>query len=472
VEEIGRQAMGILEKRKLENLDPYLAVALGLLAFTRIFTLIAFPHPTLAPDSTTYYSGEFLDFSLVSLSGNASRGWLVPFVYALMPNSVALTFFQLFLSGLAWCFLLISLRRLSLIPAKQSGYLLIVLAFLGSSARVIQHDTSVLSTSITNSIFILLITFVFRTKYKLDSQKQNLFGGVLCSGLLMIQKSSFIPIAITLSLFIFWVVYKRISTVSKFLSLGLLASTTLYSGFLGSNVNSSWQISYSGQTLLWQLGGQSPTAEDFASYLRDRNAPKCLTIEAPYQNIDTAIGKILNACPESRPYLVSGIQQDFAKFVISHPSATVKLAFYGLGASLTSSASNYGNAVSIVPNFVDSIFFGTTTPQLLAQNVSDQVSGLKLFESGVAFWLSVPLVGWIFIAIMGSLLLEGKRREDGTLYVTLILCIVQSLFVVILLPSEWVRQTAPFMIGALISAIVLSLRHLQVIFSETQKSDR
>ena len=461
--------MGVLNNKKLKGLNFFLAIALGLILSSRLFTFIAFPNPISAPDSITYYSGVFLDFSLVSFSGSASRGWVVPFVYAFMPNLTSLELVQLIFSGIAWCFLLLTISSLKLMSNKSNNYLLLTIALLGSSSHVIQHDTSVLSTSITISILILLIAFILRTRLIVVSKKLDIYLGILCSTLLMIQKTSFIPLAVTLSIILIWSLQKQITLYSKIFASGILILLTSYAILVGSNVNSNWQISYSGQTLLWHLGGQSPTASEFSSHLRKQNAPSCITFEAPYQDINSSIGKILNSCPEARSYLESGIQADFVSFILSDPSSGIKLVIHGMGASLTSSATNYGNAVSIVPKFVDSLFFGTTTPELLSPNVSDQVAGLNVFRSGSAFWLFTPFLGWIFLTLMSAALRGRARRQDLFLYLILIICLVQSVFVVVLLPSEWVRQTSPFIIGALTISIILTFHNIQAIFSVESK---
>ncbi len=464
--------MGVLIMKKLETFNIYFALAISLLITSRLMTFIAFPNPTVAPDSPTYFVGKFLDFSLVSFSGDASRGWPVPFVYAFMPNLEILELFQLILSAIAWSFLLSTIYMAKLIPTKENNYLILLIALLGSSSQIIQHDTAVLATSITNSIFISLIAFLLKAKYVMKSQKWNLIAAISCAALLMIQKTSFIPIAITLSFLLFFKVFKNVSAITKVFSISILTCLTLYAVFVGSNVNSNWQISYSGQTLLWHLGGQSPSAVEFSAYLQKRKAPTCVTIEAPYQNINTSIGKILNSCPEARPYLKKGIQRDFVNFIVSNPTEAAKLSIYGMGAALTSSATNYGSAVSITPKFVDDIFFGSTTPDLRSANVSDQVSGLNVFQSGSPFWLSVPFVGW-FSLMMVSILLRGReRKDDSFLYWILALCLIQSVLVVILLPSEWVRQTTPFLISALISIVVLTFKNITAVFSKVTKSGK
>jgi hypothetical protein len=143
-----------------------------------------------------------------------------------------------------------------------------------------------------------------------------------------------------------------------------------------------------------------------------------------------------------------------------------------MGAALTSSATNYGSAVSIVPKFVDDIFFGGTTPDLRSQNVSDQVSGLNVFKSGSAFWLGVPFVGWFFLTMVSALLRGREWKNDSFLYWILALCLFQSVLVVTLLPSEWVRQTAPFITGALVSTVVLTFKNITAAFSDVTKSGK
>lgn len=458
--------MGVLKRKKLETFNVYFALAISLLITSRLMTFIAFPNPTAAPDSPTYFAGKFLDFSLVSFSGGASRGWPVPFVYAFMPNLEILELFQLILSAIAWSFLLSTIYMAKLVPNKQNNYLILLIALLGSSSQIIQHDTAVLATSITNSIFISLIAFLLKAKYMVKSQKWNLIAAPSCAALLMIQKTSFIPISIALSLLLIFIVFRHLSTLTRVASFSILICLTLYAAFVGNNVNSNWQISYSGQTLLWHLGGQSPSATEFSAYLQKRKAPTCLTLEAPYQNINISIGKILNSCPEARLYLKREIQRDFVNFIISNPKEAAKLAIYGMGAALTSSATNYGNAVSIDPKFVDDIFFGSTTPDLRSQNVSDQVSGLNVFKSGAAFWLSVPFVGWFLLMMVSALLRGRERKDDSVLYWILAFCFIQSVLVVILLPSEWVRQTAPFLISALVSTLVLTFKNFTAVFQK------
>lgn len=458
--------MGILRDR----VNPILGLTIGSIWLSRVITFLTFPTPVTAPDSSTYYTGHFLDFSLVSLTGQAARGWPIPLIYAFMPNPEFLELFQLLFSAIAWSILLYSLYNSEFVGKRFNKYVLFLVTILGTSAQIVQHDTTVLSTSITNSLLVTLFAFVFSLR-KIKSEI-SLFLVVFVSILLSIQKTTFTPVSffiIGLSLyFCRRQVSKRITALLVFIS--LIAG--LFSMLVGANVNNNWQISYSGQTLLWQLGGQSPAATEFAKFLRTAGAPNCITADAPYANLDTSIGKILNRCPESRSYLMKSIQKDFLKFTITHPKATAKLGVFGLGAALTDSASNYGNAVTIFPRALSGLFFGETSPSLVKGNIDNQVDGFNIVTSGAAFWMYSPLIFWIFLGLCGGFVSPEKRGHSKLLITLMLGCLVQSLFVVILLPSEWVRQTSPFMTGALIASAILSVKLFETIFLKAANSDK
>jgi hypothetical protein len=308
-------------------------------------------------------------------------------------------------------------------------------------------------------------------KHKKDSANKVIFVAIFISFFLMIQKTTFIPIILGLVCLMFISGWKAILPKERNFLLSTFILLTGFSLFVGNNVNSSWQVSYSGQTLLWQLGGQSPAAPSFARYLQDIGAPKCLTADAPYQNLNISIGRILSDCPAGKQYLKTDIQKEFLRFILTHPTATAKLAVTGIGAAVTNSSSNYGSAVSILPAFASEVFFGTTAPNLLDSKVTSQVEGMNLLNTGGAYWIFAPLFGWVLFAGLGIVLRKGSWKEDFDLYLILTFCLVQSAFVVILLPSEWVRQTSPFIIGTLITALILSIKNFKSLSDLVAKSD-
>jgi hypothetical protein len=287
----------------------------------------------------------------------------------------------------------------------------------------------------------------------------------------MVQKPTFIPISLVFVLLAFYSKRNQFDFMRKFVAGALISLSVVYSLIVGNNVNSNWQVSYSGQALLWQLGGQSPVATEFASYLNNHGAPQCLTAEAPYQDLNVSIGRILNDCPGGARFLNEDIQRQFITFLISNPKAAVDLVVIGAGASSTNSASNYGGAVSILPKFLSDGFFGTTAPNITDSNVQDQVEGLNLINSGKPFWIFAPVFGWLLLANIGLFFRKNIKREEYILYIALLFSLLQSALVVVLLPSEWVRQTVPFVITILVLSMLLTAKFVAAIFDSTTKRD-
>lgn len=463
--------MGLLKIAHRVKGDLPLAFSIFILGVSRLATYIAFPQPVSAPDSGTYYSGEFLNFDLVSLTGHAARGWVVPAIYSFMPNQSSLELLQLIFSAIVWSFLLITIKHSKILSQKFTSYVVLFLAILGSSAQVIQHDSTVLATSIGNSLFVLLLALLIRIKYSPERKTITLFGILLIGFLLSVQKTTFLPIAIAITLMGLFTVRKHqtIRVTTSFIVLTFIAGVSIIS--IGTNVNNSWQVSYSGQTLLWQLGGQSPSAEEFAQHLTDRGAPGCITEEAPFENLDISIGKIINECPSGSEYIKSSIQREFVVFALTNPVATAKLAIFGIGAAITDSASNYGHAVSILPRSLSALFFGESYPSIVNNTVDSQVAGMDFLNSGKAIWLFTPILFWLLLGISCVFISRDRNYEDYFLLAIMAMNFVQAILVVILLPSEWVRQTSPFILGTLIISVVLTGKLAETIFEAKSNFD-
>ena len=450
--------------------NPLLAICLALLGTSRIATYVAYPQGFRSPDTMTYFTGEFLNFDLVSLIGHSSRGWVVPFLFAFMPNSSAAIFLQLSISGLAWVYLLLSLTKI-LTDRRIRNFILLATTVLASTPQIIQHDTVILATSLTNSLFIVMLASFLRILYFEQATNRTFAILLLSASLLMVQKPTFIPISLVFVLLALYSKRNQVSLMRKIVAGALISISVVYSLIVGSNINSNWQVSYSGQTLLWQLGGQSPVATEFAAYLNKHSAPQCLTSEAPYQDLNSSIGKILNGCPAGAKFLKGDIQRQFISFLVSNPKAAVDLVVIGAGASSTNSASNYGGAVSILPKFLSDGFFGTTAPNITDSNIQDQVEGLNLINSGKAFWIFAPIFGWLLLASMGIFFRRNLNREEYILYIALLFSLLQSALVVVLLPSEWTRQTVPFVIAIFVLSMLLSAKFVAAIFDSTTKRD-
>ena len=172
---------------KIRNLNPVLTICILFVGISRLATFVAYPQGFRAPDTMTYFVGEFLNFELVSLTGHASRGWVVPSLFALMPNSTSVIFLQLTVSAFAWVYLLLALSKV-LTDQKIRTFVLICATLLASAPQIIQHDTVILATSITNSFFLVLLTSLLGILYSKQFSFRSFIVLILIAAMLIIQK--------------------------------------------------------------------------------------------------------------------------------------------------------------------------------------------------------------------------------------------------------------------------------------------
>ena len=343
------------------------------------------------------------------------------------------------------------------------------IAILATSSSVVQWETVLLGASFQISTILLINALVMRLLRERKNTKALVAIEILLF-LLAIQKSSNLIFS-GLTLFGVIALIWRYSPVMKKIAVSLSATLIIFVAFLtGANVDKAWPTTYSGYTLLWQLGGQSPTATEFKNFLSQRTAvPTCVYQEAPYQDLNVSIGKAVNQCKGGAKYVTNGLRSDFIRFVLTHPQSDLKLASLGFGAALTDSSSHYGPSVQFAPHFLSSIFFGEVKPDHRFSQASSQVDAFKLIGSGEPLWLYAPGIAWALVGLAGPIYFRRKQIEFSyTLGLMQINLLINSLFVFVILPSEWVRQSAPFMY----SSILLGLFSAVYILSESTHGEK
>lgn len=419
------------------------------IVFSKFLNWLVFPSPTIHPDSATYAPREWLNFELVSFSGDAVRGWPIPLIYAIIPSPSLQVLFQLTFSAFAWVCLLIAVQ--SLFPNRISSWFFsVALTVLAVTPFGTQWDTVLLGTSIMLSSNLLIISVILHIWKKPGSQYTHLVLFVLLDAFIFLQKSSNIPLCLLYAAIVFLSPLKtvgKLRKVSLLLFFGLVMS---YGALVGNNVDKKWDFSYSGTTLLWQLGSQSPSSTSFKEFLQNQDSvPKCVYDRAPYPDINSEIVTILSDCPEAGTYVRDNLKIDFARFLITNPDQAVRLIAVSAGAVSTASSSNYGKSVSIFPRAADQLIFGETSPSLRSQGVSNQEKGLSTVFSGDPLWIYAPTIGWILFGMFsGLVILRSRESSQANAYLLVNLIIISSLvqFSIssVLLPSEWVRQSSPY----------------------------
>jgi hypothetical protein len=428
-----------------------------LLVLSKILTWLAFPSATLHPDSSSYSTGSSWNFSLVSFTGNSGRPWPVTFFFALFPNDSMRILAQLTLSAAVWIFLIITISKLGL--ARKTQFLLsCFISAIGASPLVTQWDTTILGTSLMISNSVLIVALVIRTLYTKEFLRFNFIGLILVIQFFYLQKFSNLPFVLILMTIVF---YRTWSTIYKKLRIGAVAATIIvfaWGTVMGININNSWEKSYSGSTLLWQLGSQSPTSLEFKTFLSKKaDVPRCIYIEAPYRSINESIAKISNSCPESSEYLRGRFQKDFIEFAIKSPQSVIKLVSIGVGASFSSSSSHYGSSVSLFPSVATALITGDLSPDLRFSSIESQEDAYLELSEGEPKWLHLPILGFVCLALLLLILrLRNQAKKNEVLVGILFILanLIQLGVNFVLLPSEWVRQGAPFTISLLAFSVI------------------
>jgi hypothetical protein len=424
-----------------------------LIFITRLASWIAFPEPRLSPDSESYSTAGWLDFSLVSFYGDATRGWPVPFFFSLFPSDSIRILAQLLLSACAYGFLIHSTTYV-LHGRKARWFFSIAVVLFSTSPQVLQWDTTILGTSlmITSLVFLAgaMIRIVVSTKF--DTRYVFFAVGILL--LLLFQKISNLILVLPITGILIFLKFKSLRNSFKtYLVVALILITPL--AFLSSNNQEKyWKGSYSGTTLLWQLGDQSPAASNFAEFLSEKtDAPKCVFDTAPYKDLNQGIHNALHICPGGEMYARNDLKSDFARFILSDPKSAFKLVVLGVGATVTGSSGNYGNAVTIFPKFIYSSIWGEVSPDFRSSNDLDQSEIYNSLNSGEPLFLYCPLfiflgVGlWVGVTRRYSKL---NRAESNVFVAICLITFAQAIFSYVMLPSEWFRQSIPYLIFGLI----------------------
>ena len=364
---------------------------------------------------------------------------------------------QIALSSLAWC-LIFNLIPSHIKNPRISKITLYFILAIAISPQIIQWETSLLGTSLMLTSCLILIILVLTNSENTETTNVKYFTLLFVSYLLLAEKSSNLPLAVVVSTYLIWNLRHNASkTFSKLISLVLILTIISFGIISGVNINKKWEYSYVGYTLLWQLGSQSPAAPQFASYLqKGKTAPSCIYQNAPYQDLGLEISSFLKTCQGVKPYLRNQIQRDFASFILSNPTSVVRLVSVGLGATMTNASGKYGSAVTVLPESLSSLIFGETRPELASGDGKTQTEGLTIVQNGNPIWLATPsiliLLAYPLITLIQIRNRRGKLMSlENIVWTTLIF---QLLLSWILLPSEWFRQSIPYLVPCLVLGIL------------------
>lgn len=377
-------------------------------------------------------------------------------LYTLLPSDPLRVLGQLTLSGAAWTLLILAAAGFLKSPVLRLGVGL-GLALLASTPFVLQWDSSLLAPSLIQTALIALLAFTIWL-FQEVTWPRIVFTlaafavlGAAKGPHLLIVGVVFVTIAVALR-----------SRMSRQQLIAFSVSAVLIVGWslvVSYNVDRAWPNSYSGQTALWLLGGQSRIAEPSSSWLQASGAPSCVTAHAPYTNLSESISAVVQECPEASAYLRESMQSDVVSFLASNPVAASLLVADGLGASVITNGTQYGAVFTAVPQSVAAIFFGSITPDPRDLGASDQVGAVDALRGGQPFTVFAPQVLW-FIAglvalVMGITQDRTSNRFVGVMLLAFSLAVIATAMVTIVAaPTEWPRQLGPHWASLIAVALV------------------
>jgi len=432
-----------------------LTPALATIWVSRVMTFFAFPRGTRFPD-TPGYTLEAVNFTPGWLIGNLQRPWPTPVLYAVLPSDPLRVLGQLVLSGVAWTLLIVVVVSLVKGNVLRLG-LALTLALLASTPFVLQWDTSLLAPSLMQSSLVALLAFTIKLFQQVTWTRIALTLAALT--VLGAAKGPHLVIVVIVILSLGIALRYRMSRMQ--LTVLFLAGVLIgaWSALVSYNVDRSWPNSYSGQTALWLLGGQSGIAEPLSAWLSASGAPTCVTQDAPYMDLSGSITAVVQDCPEASLYLRESMQTDVIRFLLSHPVDAASLIADGLGASVITNGTQYGSVLTVVPESVSDLFFGSISPDPRDLGASDQVGAVDALRSGQPFTVVAPQLLWLIVGL-GLLLLvtlsrwATERRLAALLLSFTLALVITSVVTIIAAPTEWPRQLGPYWVLTIAIAIL------------------
>ncbi len=434
-------------------------VPIATIVGSRLFTWLSSPSGNMQPDSESYLPSNWLNFEKVSFLGESTRGWIIPFIYSLLPSNEIRNLLQLILGSIAWVVVVLATDRF----LKNTSFRipnLIFISITASSANLLQFENVFLATSFYVNFTLFFVVLFLWMLFKNDFSVKKLLLITILAWLITSLKLISIITVIPLMLFLTWQIRRIVKR--KVLIIFVVFNIVLLCQSMSAGINNDrfWKNSYSGTATLWHLGEQSPSASQFKLHLEEIGAPRCLTRNAPFSDIAAEMSVISRECSEGVVYLQDKIQGEFIRFILLNPQVALNLVAVGTGITFTSTASNYASVVTPIPRELSNMIFGNSSPDFRTIGVSDQGSiNNRTLEP---IWAFVP---GLFLAILGIFLPFFSRNKSAVnqgLFLVSSLSFSQIIITTVILPSEWFRQN----IQSLIALYVTSFLTLALYFSK------
>lgn len=298
----------------------------------RAALLLATTSPGVLPDTPMYLrvpGGSAL--SQVSLVGSWPRPWVVTLPFGAIDNLEAIVAFQVALSTVAWCALLLAVGLSRCFTKRWRRGLIALLAVLSITSLGTAWDPLIQSDSIALSGALLItagsIAAVGRQQLPVTASVL-LTVGVLTGGSIRVV---LVTIAVIAGAIIVWRCPRTLVRSSRllFVTLGGLALVTAYTTALQPAMDHAWGAYFAGDRTVNGRVLQQMVVIDMVPWGREKTVKIITAGNYPCLEQQFQIGfpwwnQLVNACPSEARRFSNSYQLQFALSLASNPAETAR----------------------------------------------------------------------------------------------------------------------------------------------------
>lgn len=426
-------------------------------------------------DSWAYGFGNERDWDLVSFSGHALRKWPLVLANTLLGNIQLQILLQTLFSCFSWIVLVFVVSRLY----GGNNPAVIAIGILGSIRQIVSWNSIQLSESWSISSVTLVVALGISLSNFYSRRKAIAF--LVCLLISLNTKPSTLLAAVLLIpiLILLLIIFKQTHLVLKRKSLmaGIIA-IAVYSGFLNVNQaaenlqNEGMGQSYAaaqGSAVISNINPEARTVINAISGVKQLSCLDLKEMKSPQE-----ITELMKYdCIESEEWLTNDFAFWYLNFLISNPDYVVKIFGTSLSAG-NSPYSMYGGSVSIIPEPLSQVFFGSRNYANRLNQESAQNIELDKIEviSPIFGWL-ISGVGFLFF-VSRKLIKQKSAHEHLSLFAfgfLICLGLMTTLVSGVLIPNEWFRQSIVGQLEIFLGTILLYAEYSKTVLKSVHRNN-
>ena len=438
---------------------------IGLICFANVMQFSLSPRGSFFGDSIAYGAGDNRNWEQLSFLGNSLRNWPIVLLNVALGDRVLQTFAQFAGSAFVWSYLIWNIQRY--ITGKTYYVVSVMVTILAISPHIISWNSVLLAESYAISCLVLVLIFGFRytaTKSKID--RSLLAGAILFWATLQSRHFLALIVLVLVSLPFF---LRPLFIKARSIGVGTIIALSLTVSYIGFiNINQQTNdfnsgISYRAFSNIYTFAAHSQSAT-IKSSLANEPGFDCVELK---NNSDVIViaEKLVKNCPIALKWLEENYSFWYAKFLVQHPTYTLKLLVEGI-ANSNNPPEFYAGTVSISPTILNSIYFGSRNYSFGSfENVSDKMVLVENEKqqfvvvtkgntvSYNAIKANAPIFLWFYLAILlflrslyKSVHVFRNTREKEVQPLMWLVCLSLLGFAINLLvcPAEYFKLTIQF----------------------------